>query len=79
MDASVVDLRYKTREILKALDRRESVNILYHGKLKATIVPALAAGSASLDTHPFFGSAGKGAPKVSEIMQGLRGGRYHAL
>jgi antitoxin (DNA-binding transcriptional repressor) of toxin-antitoxin stability system len=79
MDASVVDLRYKTREILKALDRRESVNILYHGKLKATIVPTIAKAKVPLDQHPFFGSAKKGSPKVAEIMKRLRGGRYRAL
>ena len=79
MDASVVDLRYKTREILKALDRRESVNILYHGKLKATISPAGAATQASLAEHPFFGSAKKGGRRVSALMAELRGGRYRAL
>lgn len=79
MDASVVDLRYKTREILKALDRRESVNILYHGKLKATIVPTASPDSAAHADHPFFGSAKKGARKAGAIMQELRGGRYRAL
>jgi antitoxin (DNA-binding transcriptional repressor) of toxin-antitoxin stability system len=79
MDASVVDLRYKTREILQALDRRESVNILYHGKLKATIVPAPTNGSKDFSRHPFFGSAAKDTRKVAEIMQDLRGGRYRAL
>ena len=32
MKASVVDLRYKMNDILKALDRNEKVAILYHGK-----------------------------------------------
>lgn len=79
MDASVVDLRYKTREILKALDRRETVNLLYHGKLKATIRPAQSKAKAPLAEHPFFGSAKKEARKVSEIMKELRGGRYRDL
>ncbi len=79
MDASVVDLRYKTREILKALDRRESVNILYHGKLKATIVPTAAVKQAPLDQHPFFGSAKKDSRTAAEVMKELRGGRYRAL
>lgn len=39
MNASVVDLRYKTREVLRALDRQESVNIFFHGKLKGVLVP----------------------------------------
>jgi hypothetical protein len=34
MEASVLDLRYRMDEVLKALDRREKVIILYHGKVK---------------------------------------------
>jgi len=36
MNASILDLRYKTRDILAALDNREPVTILYHGKTKPT-------------------------------------------
>lgn len=79
MDASIVDLRYKTREILKALDRRETVNILYHGKLKATLTPTQGPASLKLADHPFFGSAAKGARKVASLMADLRGGRYRDL
>ncbi len=35
MKASIVDLRYKMKEILRALERRETVTILYHGKVCA--------------------------------------------
>ena len=34
MKASVVDLRYRINDILKAIDRNEEVTILYHGKIK---------------------------------------------
>jgi len=34
MKASVVDLRYRMSEILKALDRNEDVSILCRGKLE---------------------------------------------
>jgi hypothetical protein len=40
MKASIVDLRYKTTDILKALDRNESGTVLYHGKVKGIIKPA---------------------------------------
>lgn len=79
MNATVVDLRYKTRAILKALERSESVHILYHGKLKGTLVPASAPAQEPLDRHPFFGSLAKGKASVPEIMQSLRGGRHNAL
>jgi len=40
MRASVVDLRYKMNEVLKALDRREKVTLIYQGKVKGTIDPS---------------------------------------
>ena len=39
MKATIVDLRYRMKDVLRALDRREDVSILYHGKLKGTIRP----------------------------------------
>lgn len=39
MQVSVVDLRRKMPEILRALDRRETVTLLYRGKKKALLVP----------------------------------------
>ena len=40
MKATVVDLRRRTAEIIKALDRNECVTILYRGKPKGIIYPA---------------------------------------
>jgi hypothetical protein len=79
INATVVDLRYKMNEILRALERRESVTILYHGKVKGTILPASGEPGADLSSHPFFGSTKKKHRQVSEIMAELRGGRYRAL
>jgi prevent-host-death family protein len=39
MRATAKDLRYKTKEILAAIDRGEEVLITYRGKEKARIVP----------------------------------------
>jgi len=41
MKASVVDLRYRTKDILRAVERGESVIVLQRGKEKARIVPPL--------------------------------------
>lgn len=79
MNATIVDLRYKTRAILEALDRRESVNILYHGKVKGTLVPAEAAATVPLAQHPFFGSAARTSQTAAALMKGVRGGRYRDL
>ena len=40
MQATIVDLRYKMKEVLKALDRKEPVTIVYHGKEKGVILPS---------------------------------------
>jgi len=55
MKASIVDLRYKTSDILKALDRNESVTVLYHGKIKGVIRPVREKSELKIKDHPFFG------------------------
>ena len=39
MRATVVDLRYKMNDVLKALERNEKVTVLYRGKIKGVLVP----------------------------------------
>ncbi len=79
MKASIVDLRYKTKEILRALEARESVSIYYHGKLKGTIVPPGPAKKFDARKHPFFGMGKKDKRSVEQIMKELRKPRYHDL
>lgn len=56
MKASFVDLRRKSAEILRALDRNESVTLFYRGKPKGIIQPVVAEKSAAdLRKHPAFG------------------------
>ena len=79
MDATVVDLRYQMKDVLRALDRNESVRILYHGKLKGTIVPNnLKKRRISAKDHALFGSLPSKTP-VESVVNALRGGRYDAL
>ena len=78
MRANVVDLRYRMNDVLKALDRREAVSILYHGKVKGVISPALSRTGAKVSDHPFFGMTEE-TTSVDKEMQILRGGRYRAL
>jgi antitoxin (DNA-binding transcriptional repressor) of toxin-antitoxin stability system len=47
MNASIVDLRYRMKDVLRAIDRGESVTILYRGKEKATLVPVVPASDGS--------------------------------
>lgn len=76
MKASVLDLRYRMSEVLKALDRRERVSLLYHGKIKGAIVPVAERQVVRTMDHPFFGMASKASESVGVVMDRLRGGRY---
>ena len=77
MKASVVDLRYKMNDILKALERNEQVTVLYHGKIKGIIVPAKKVENKKIAEHPFFGMSAKESQKsVSDTLKDLRETRY---
>jgi antitoxin (DNA-binding transcriptional repressor) of toxin-antitoxin stability system len=61
MKATIVDLRYRMKDVLRAIDRGETVSVLYRGKEKARLVPSVAASSVSgnrvpeTKDQPFFG------------------------
>jgi hypothetical protein len=76
MNASVVDLRYKTREVLRALDRQESVNIFFHGKLKGVLSPCRTTSRKRPSETLMFGMYKKDRRPVAKIMKELRGGRF---
>ena len=76
MKASIVDLRYKMKSILNALDRNEQVTVLYHGKEKAIITPIGNNRNLSVTDHPFFGMKLDLVETVDETMDRLRGSRY---
>ncbi len=79
MKANIIDLRYKMKDVLLALERSEIVQILYHGKLKGTIIPAIKKSDKRMEDHPFFGMFKGEEGTVEEKMNALRGGRYDAL
>ena len=78
MKASVVDLRYRMNEVLKALDRNEDVSILCRGKLKGIIKAVHARSKLKVSEHPFF-NMHKASGSVEEVMDQLRGGRYRDI
>ena len=41
MKATIVDLRRRMKDVLKALDRNETVTILHRGREKGVIIPAI--------------------------------------
>ncbi len=77
MKATVVDLRYKMNDVLKALDRNEKVTVFYRGKVKGVLVPAEEKKLMKITEHPFFGMSSKNSSKsVSDIIDDLRRPRY---
>ena len=72
MKASIVDLRYKTNEVLKALDKNESVTVLYHGKVKGVIKPVREKSELKIKDHPFFGMCSGSEDTVLEELEKLR-------
>jgi antitoxin (DNA-binding transcriptional repressor) of toxin-antitoxin stability system len=61
MDASIVDLRYHMKDVLRAIDRGETVTVLYRGKAKAKLMPisrtpgSKGEGEAKTENQPIFG------------------------
>ncbi len=76
MKASVVDLRYKMNEVIKALDRRERVTITHHGKVKGIIEPVYTETIMKVEDHAFFNMNVDDEETVAEQMNKLRGSRY---
>jgi len=79
MKASIVDLRYKMNDILKALERKEPVEIFYRGKIKGRIIPDIKRLTGSVKEHALFGLLKEEGESVEEKMTLLRGGRYHDI
>jgi hypothetical protein len=75
MRASILDLRYHMKDILRALDRHETVEIFYHDTKKGTIIPVAISEEKSTKEHPFFGMH-VSKTSVEKELNKLRGGRY---
>ena len=76
MKASIVDLRYKMRDVLEALDRNEEVTVYHRGKARGILAPIVPSSRRKfrVKDHPFFGSdpAGESVPQVIERLRAPR-------
>ncbi len=83
MQASIVDLRRRMKDILRALERNETVTILHRGKPKGLLIPLRAkrAQMASAAEHPAVGiwRDNPAVADVDQFVRGLRRGRFDAL
>ena len=71
-----MDLRKRMREIIRALERNESVTLLYRGKKKGVISPHRESADLRVEEHAFFGADQPNELSVEEEMSRLRGRRY---
>jgi antitoxin (DNA-binding transcriptional repressor) of toxin-antitoxin stability system len=58
MNATIVDLRYNMKHVLRAIDRGETVTVLYRGKERAKLMPIAptpGAGAPKTKDQPLFG------------------------
>jgi antitoxin (DNA-binding transcriptional repressor) of toxin-antitoxin stability system len=58
MNATIVDLRYNMKDVLRAIDRGETVTVLYRGKERAKLTPVPPApgnGAPKTKDQPLFG------------------------
>ena len=76
MKASIVDLRYKMNEVIKALDRRERVTITHHGKVKGILEPVYTETIMKVEDHALFKMTAEDEETVTTQMNKLRGSRY---
>lgn len=82
MKASVLDLRRRMRDILRALDRNEPVTLLYRGKEKAVLYPSgRPRAGGRVAEHEAFGMwrDREEARDVAGFVRDLRKGRASAL
>ena len=75
MKTNAVDLRRNMKDIMRAVERNESVTVLYHGKEKAMIRPVVQTSASSVRSHAFFGMI-QDEVTVENVVDGLRDGRY---
>ena len=85
MQATILDLRRRMPEVLRALDRHERVTILYRGKERAVLIPSgdqpLKKGRRNARTHAAFGmwADRNDHTDVAAHVRQLRHGRRHAV
>lgn len=81
MKATARDLRFKTKEILAAIERGEEVILTYRGKEKARILPLSKKPAKIKDKEEsLFGiwKTNKRVADVNAYLDELRGGRFNA-
>ncbi|MFT3989896.1 MAG: hypothetical protein QM680_00660 [Luteolibacter sp.] len=74
MKASVMDLRYKTKDVLRALEAHEEIILTHRGTTKGKIIPVEEhdVSAPDLSSHPAIGMWKDDAETVSAMIQRIR-------
>ena len=74
MKASVVDLRYRTKEILRALDAKEVITLTHRGSEKGRIVPIEQTNGdrQCFGNHPAIGMWADSTESVPDLIARIR-------
>jgi len=82
MKATILDLRYRTKDVLNAVERGETVTVLHRGKEKARIMPVRPPRvRANVLANEAFGmwKDRKDLTNVPKFLKTLRQSRFHDL
>ena len=83
MKASVLDLRRRMGDVLRALEKNELVTVTHRGKEKGVIYPSPRSPDrpVSVSQHPAFGmwKDRDDLEDVDQVVRNLRKGRHYAL
>ena len=81
MKATAKDLRYKTKQIMAAIERGEEILLTYRGKEKARILPVSESKSGNGEEGDSLFGIWRSNEKVEDVdayVDELRGGRFSA-
>ena len=81
MKATAKDLRYKTKQIMAAIERGEEILLTYRGKEKARILPVSKTKSGHGDESDSIFGIWRSNDRVKDVdtyLDELRGGRFNA-
>ncbi len=72
MKANIIDFRTKSHRIIQALERNESVELFYHGRLKGILKPVTTQNTKPVQDSDFFGYLKDETESVESMMDKLR-------
>lgn len=83
VNATTLDLRFRTHDVISSLERGETVIVTYRGKAKGVISPyretTARKSKPEVMQHPFVGMLSDSETPVDDVMSRLRGGRFNDL